>query len=51
MKRKYETPVAEKVNFKYQEQVVASNSTCQSVWVNIGLSECTDGNKHMEYLN
>ena len=51
MKKQYETPVAEKVEFQYQEQVVASNSTCSSSWVNIGIFECTEGNKHLENLN
>ncbi|MBQ3045683.1 MAG: hypothetical protein IJO03_08260 [Clostridia bacterium] len=51
MKKTYETPVAEKVNFKYQEQVTASNTACISRWVNIGLTECVDGNKHLEYVN
>ena len=51
MKKQYETPMAEKVNFQYQEQVVASNAACSSAWVNIGLLECTEGNKHLQYLN
>lgn len=51
MKKQYETPVAEKVEFQYQEQVVASNSTCSSTWVNVGVFECTEGNKHLENLN
>lgn len=51
-KKTYETPEAEKMLFNYRDQVVvASNNTCQSVWVNVGVSNCTDGNKHMEYLN
>lgn len=49
MKKTYETPVAEKVEFQYQEQVVASTG-CVSKWVNEGVFECTDGNKHEAYL-
>ena len=49
MKKEYTTPVAEKVEFNYREQVVASNS-CNSVWVNIGEDHCTEDNKHQEYL-
>ena len=30
MKRKYSTPMVEKVEFKYSEQVVASNRICNS---------------------
>lgn len=51
MKRAYETPNAEKIQFQYQEQVVASNTSCIDRWVNIGVDECTDGNKHLEKLN
>lgn len=51
MKKLYETPNAEKVEFQYQEQVVASNTTCIDQWVNIGVGECTEGNKHLETLN
>ena len=48
-KKKYTAPVVEKVEFRYQEQVVASS--CQDVWVNIGESSCTDDNAHWEKLN
>ena len=42
MKRNYETPVAEKVTFQYQEQVTASGQNCTSQWINIGDSSCQD---------
>ena len=51
MKKSYETPSAEKIQFQYQEQVLASNATCQDVWVNVGFDACTDGNAHWESLN
>ena len=35
MKKNYETPVAEKVTFQYEEQVVASPG-CSGVWKNEG---------------
>lgn len=42
MKRTYETPMAEKVEFCYQDQVVASNggSACLNVWSNHGDFGC-----------
>ena len=43
MKKTYETPVAEKVCFDYQEQVVASSSECY--WVGQAVRNyhgCTD---------
>lgn len=40
MKKTYETPVAEKVEFRYQEQVAASASNCISAWINVGLNYC-----------
>lgn len=51
MKKTYETPVAEKVEFQYQEQVVASTGQCVSQWVNIGTTDCESGNKHLVNLN
>lgn len=50
MKKQYETPVAEKIEFCYRDQVVASGS-CKDVWVNIGVDSCTDDNAHWEKLN
>ena len=49
MKKEYNTPEIEKVEFNYREQVVASNS-CTSVWVNIGDEYCAEDNKHQAYL-
>lgn len=41
MKKTYETPVAEKVTFQYQEQVTASGGqTCTNQWINIGDTTC-----------
>lgn len=51
MKKTYVTPEAEKIEFDYQEQVVAASSeTCDSRWVNVGQYDCEDGIKHLEYL-
>lgn len=53
MKKNYETPVAEKVTFQYEEQVVASTGEkCISAWLNAGGSSCVEGDpEHVEYLN
>ena len=53
MKKMYETPEVEVVKFQYRDQVVAASVTtsCVSAWVNIGEGSCTEGNKHLEYLN
>lgn len=54
MKKVYETPVAEKIEFCYRDQVVASGGTgkgCISVWVNTGDASCTDGNSWLEKLH
>lgn len=52
MKKVYESPVIEKVSFKYQEQVVASGTrVCEDRWVNIGVGACQTGNQHVERLN
>ena len=50
MKKTYETPSVEVVKFQYRDQVVVA-SACIDRWVNIGVTECTDGNKHLEKLN
>ena len=42
MKKTYETPVAEKVTFQYQEQVTASGQTCTSQWINTGDNTCKE---------
>lgn len=44
MKKTYETPVAEKVEFCYKDQVVASGDRCMSVWINQGIEYCESGN-------
>ena len=51
MKKAYETPSVEVVKFQYRDQVVAASGTCVSVWVNIGVSSCEEGSKHLEHLN
>ena len=54
MKKTYETPEAEKMDFCYRDQVVAASTSgdkCLSVWVNEGVGSCTDGNQHYESLN
>jgi hypothetical protein len=43
MKRMYEKPTAEKVEFNYQEQVVAASGGCQYKYVNVGADRCGDG--------
>lgn len=50
MKKTYETPVAEKVEFRYSDQVVASGG-CVSRWIYYGEFACVEGNQHLEYLN
>lgn len=53
MKKNYETPVAEKVEFCYSNQVVASGAQtgCISQWIFTGEFSCTDGNQHLTWLN
>lgn len=51
VKKTYETPEAEKIMFNYRDQVVAASQNCPSRWVNIGVSSCAEGNKHLEQLN
>lgn len=53
MKKVYETPAVEKVEFQYRDQVVvASNGKCKSVWNNIGTNSCEDGTpEEVEVLN
>ena len=46
MKKSYETPIAEKIEFCYQDQIVASgNQGCISVWINQGPLSCESDNK------
>lgn len=40
MKRAYQTPTVEKVEFRYNEQVLAANSGCYTSYKNVD----TDGN-------
>ena len=49
MKKTYETPVAEKIEFCYEEQVVASGAQgCTNAWVNEGAESCTSGNSFLQ---
>ena len=50
-KKTYETPEAEKIMFNYRDQVVAASQNCYDVWINIGVTSCTDGNKHQQHVN
>lgn len=50
MKKTYETPEAEKMEFCYRDQVVAASANCTDKWVNVGDGSCTDGNAHLEHL-
>ena len=50
-KKNYVTPEAEKIMFNYRDQVVVASMSCLSAWVNIGVSSCAEGNKHLEHLN
>ena len=50
MKKTYDAPTVEKINFQYRDQVVAA-SACKDVWVNTGDGSCTDGNAHLERNN
>ena len=51
MKKTYEAPTAEKMEFNYRDQVVVASGTCTDSWVNTGVNSCTDGNAHWEKLN
>lgn len=48
MKKKYVAPVAEKIEFCYSDQVVASGGSekCELIWVNIGPNHCATGNQY-----
>lgn len=52
MKKTYETPVAEKMDFCYRDQVVAASAgdKCVDRWIYIGASSCTQGNQHLEHI-
>lgn len=53
MKKTYERPEAEKIEFCYRDQVVAASGVdnCRDVWINVGATSCTEGNAHWERLN
>lgn len=51
MKKTYEAPTAEKMEFNYRDQVVVASNSCTDRWVNMGNGSCTDGNAHWEKLN
>ena len=44
MKKTYEPPVAEKVEFCYEEQVVASGNGCITTVLNTGIDDPTSCN-------
>ena len=44
MKKTYETPVAEKIEFCYEEQIVASGTSgCEMMWCQKGDYGCDGG--------
>ena len=51
MKKTFETPVVEKIEFCYQDQITASGDNCIDVWVNIGDGACTDGNPILQRIS
>ena len=52
MKKEYTTPVAEKVEFNYREQVVASpGKECIGLWNKEGSDGCEGKQEFVEYLN
>lgn len=52
-KKSYEAPLVEKMMFNYCDQVVAASQSqnCESVWINQGEKECTEGNAFLKPLN
>lgn len=50
MKKNYETPEVEKIEFKYRDQVVTASGGCRDRWVDTGVGSCTEGNKHYEHI-
>lgn len=50
MKKQYETPVAEKIEFCYRDQVVASGA-CTDQWLNEGQGSCQSNPEHYQPLN
>lgn len=54
MKKNYEAPVAEKIEFRYADQVVASNVKCGNIVSHIdndGNKTCDTGVVDGEYVN
>ena len=55
MKKVYEAPTVEKIEFMYRDQVVAQSGggeKCISTWINAGGTSCVEGDpEHVEYLN
>ncbi len=54
MKKKYVAPIAEKIEFCYSDQVVASGgagSGCISAWIHTGKNSCESGNSFLKPLN
>ena len=49
MKKTYVAPVAEKINFEYKDQVVAT-SGCTNQWINTGDSSCDSQDKYKSFL-
>ena len=50
MKKSYEAPVIEKIEFCYEDQVVASQG-CEEILVNIGDGVCSEGNQFFQKIN
>lgn len=44
MKKNYEKPVAEKIEFDYKEQIVTSGGSCDSFWTKAASYNCTEVN-------
>ena len=51
MKKSYKTPSVEKVEFQYDQVVVASDSSCIGVWINKGAAFCEEGNEEQAWLS
>ena len=54
MKKMYETPTVEVVEFKYRDQVVVASVGCGSYYIKEGAHTggyCENGNEHLEYRN
>lgn len=55
IKKTYEAPMAEKVEFHYSDQVVASGvnpmSSCMPIWINFGLFGCEGDSEQYQQNN